>query len=109
MTFRPATILTLIAGATLAFSAPALAAKPKAPPPVVLVGCPVTGMPPVCTEMSGRGGMVFNVSLAVPPAPVGTFIILRGTPSQAHSFCRGTVLQDIRWRPIPKPCPKPKM
>jgi hypothetical protein len=108
MTFRPATILTLIAGATFAFSTPTLAAKPKAPRPVVLVGCPSTGVPAVCTEMS-RGGTVYNVSLAVPPAPIGTFIILRGTPSQAHSFCRGTVLQNIAWRPLPKKCPKPKM
>ncbi len=109
MIFRPATILTLIGGATLAFSAPALAATPKAPRPVVLLGCPSMGIPAVCTEISGPGGKIFNISSAVPPAPIGKFIILRGTPSQAHSFCRGTVLQNIAWRPIPKACPKPKV
>ncbi|HEV7407615.1 MAG TPA: hypothetical protein VGO01_03930 [Bradyrhizobium sp.] len=108
MTFRPATILMLIAGATLTFSTPTLAAKPKAPRPVLLLGCPSTGVPAVCTEMS-RGGTVYNVSLAVPAAPIGTFIILSGTPSQAHSFCRGTVLQNIGWQRLLKPCPKPKM
>jgi hypothetical protein len=105
MTFRQATILTLIAGVTLAFSAPALAAKPKAPRPVLLVGCPFIGVPAVCTEMKGPHGAAFNVTSATPPAPVGKFIILKGTPSDAHSFCRGTVLQNIVWRETKRRCP----
>jgi hypothetical protein len=105
MTTRPATILTLIAGATLAFSAPALAAPPAKT--VLLSGCPTMGIPAVCTEMS-RGGTVYNVTGAVPPAPIGKFIRLIGKESQAHSFCRGIVLQNIRWRLIPGACPAPK-
>jgi hypothetical protein len=106
MTYRPATILTLIAGATLAFSVPALAAPPAKT--VLLAGCPTMGNPSVCTEMS-RGGTIYNVSLAVPPAPIGKYILLRGVESQAHSFCRGIVLQNIRWRETRRACPKPKM
>ena len=105
MTTRPATILTLIAGATLAFSAPALAAPPAKT--VVISGCPTMGIPAVCTEIS-RGGTVYNISLADPAAPIGKYILLRGTESQAHSFCRGIVLQNIRWRLIPGACPAPK-
>ena len=105
MTYRPATILTLIAGATLAFSASALAAPPAKT--VVLSGCPTMGIPAVCTEIS-RGGTVYNVTGAVPPAPIGKYIRLRGVESQAHSFCRGIVLQNIRWRLMPGACPAPK-
>jgi hypothetical protein len=105
MTFRPATILTLIAGATLAFSAAALAAPPAKT--VVIAGCPTTGIPQVCTEMSG-GGKIYNVSGADPAAPIGKYIRLRGVESQAHSFCRGIVLEKIRWRPTKRACPGPK-
>jgi hypothetical protein len=105
MTSRSATILTLIAGATLTFSAAALAAPPAKT--VVIAGCPTTGIPQVCTEISG-GGKTYNVSGAVPPAPIGKYIRLRGVESQAHSFCRGIVLQNIRWRLIPGVCPMPK-
>jgi hypothetical protein len=105
MISRPATILTLIAGATLTFSAAALAAPPAKT--VMLAGCPTTGIPAVCTEMSGHG-KIYNVSLADPPAPIGKFILLRGVESQAHSFCRGIVLQNIRWRPTKRACPGPK-
>ena len=106
MISRPATILTLIAGATLAFSAAALAAPPAKT--VMLAGCPTAGMPQVCTEMSGHG-KIYNISGAVPPAPIGKFILLRGVESQAHSFCRGIVLQNIRWRETKRACPMPKM
>jgi hypothetical protein len=106
MISRPATILTLIAGAALAFAAPALAAPPAKT--VMLAGCPTVGMPPVCTEMSGHG-KIYNVSLADPAAPIGKFILLRGVESQAHSFCRGIVLQNIRWRPTTRACPMQKM
>ena len=105
MTSRPATILTLIAGATLTFSAAALAAPPAKT--VMIAGCPTMGNPAVCTEMSA-GGTVYNITGAVPPAPIGKYILLRGTESQAHSFCRGIVLQNIRWRLIPGVCPPPK-
>jgi hypothetical protein len=106
MTFRPATILTLIAGATLIFSAAALAAPPAKT--VRLAGCPTMGNPAVCTEMSG-GGTVYNISLADPAAPIGKYILLRGVESQAHSFCRGIVLEKIRWRETKRACPMPKM
>jgi hypothetical protein len=105
MTSRSATILTLIAGATLTFSAAALAAPPAKT--VMLAGCPTTGIPAVCTEMSG-GGKIYNVSGAVPAAPIGMYILLRGVESQAHSFCRGIVLEKIRWRPTKRACPAPK-
>src|ERR1700730_11069038 len=95
MISRPATILALIAGATLTFSAAALAAPPAKT--VMLAGCPTVGIPQVCTEMTGHG-KIYNVSGAVPPAPIGKYILLRGVESQAHSFCRGIVLQNIRWR-----------
>src|SRR3977135_3057815 len=105
MTYRPATILTLIAGATLAFSAPALAAPPAKT--VMIAGCPTMGSPSVCTQMT-RGRLVYNVSLADPAVPTRKYIRLRGVESQAHSFCPGTVLQNIRWRLIPGACPAPK-
>ena len=66
------------------------------------------GNPAVCTEMT-RGSRVYNVSLATPPAPIGKYILLVGVESQAHSFCRGTVLQNIRWRETKRACPRPKM
>jgi hypothetical protein len=103
MTTRPATILALIAGATLAFSAAALAAP--AARTITIVGCPTMGSPPVCTQMT-RGRLVYNVSLADPAAPIGKYIVLRGVESQAHSFCPGTVLQNIRWRETKGACPK---
>jgi hypothetical protein len=106
MTSRPARLLTLIAGATLTFSIAALAAPPAKT--VMLAGCPTAGMPAVCTEMTGHG-KEYNVSLANPPAPIGKFILLRGVESQAHSFCRGIVLQNIRWRATKRACPGPKM
>jgi type IV secretory pathway TrbL component len=106
MISRSATILTLIAGASLAFSAAALAAPPAKT--VVIGGCPTMGNPAVCTEM-GAGGTTYNITGAVPPAPIGKYIILRGTESQAHSFCRGIVLQNIRWRETKRACPMPKM
>ena len=106
MTYRPATILTLIAGATLAFSAPVLAAPPAKT--VLLAGCPTMGIPAVCTEMN-QGGKAYNVTGAVPPAPIGKYILLRGVESQAHSFCRGIVLEKIRWRETKRACPMPKM
>jgi hypothetical protein len=106
MTYRPATILTLIAGAALTFSTAATAAPPAKT--VMLAGCPTMGNPSVCTEMAGPKG-VFNVSLAVPAVPIGTYILLRGVESQAHSFCRGIVLEKIRWRPTKRACPMPKM
>jgi hypothetical protein len=107
MTFRPATILMFIAGATLACAAPALA-KVKGPRPVVLQGCPFAGVPSLCTEMKGPHGAVFNVTAAAPPAPVGKFIILQGTPSDAHSFCQGTPLQNISWKETKRRCPPSK-
>jgi hypothetical protein len=106
MTFRPATILTLIAGATLVFSAAASAAPPART--VRLAGCVAVGMPAVCAEMTARNGDVFNVSLADPPVPPNTFVLLTGKESQAHSFCRGIVLQDIKWKPTKRACPQPK-
>jgi hypothetical protein len=105
MTFRPATILTLIAGAAFTFSAAALAAPPAKT--VMIGGCPTMGNPAVCTEISA-GGMTYNITGAVPPAPIGKYILLRGTESQAHSFCRGIVLQNIRWRETKRACPPPK-
>jgi hypothetical protein len=105
MTYRPATILTLIAGATLAFSAAALAAPPAKT--IMIAGCPTMGNPPVCTQMT-RGRLVYNVSLADPAAPIGKYIVLRGVESQAHSFCPGTVLQNIRWRETKRACSAPK-
>jgi hypothetical protein len=106
MTSRPVTILTLIAGATLTFSAAALAAPPAKT--VMIRGCPTMGIPATCTEISA-GGMVYNITGAVPPAPIGTYILLRGTESQAHSFCRGIVLEKIRWRPTKRACTGLKM
>jgi hypothetical protein len=109
MTFRQATILTSIAGVTLAFSAPALAAKAKGPVDVVLRGCPYKGVPEFCTMMKGPNGKVYNVTSAVPPAPVGTIvIILRGVAAGEVSPCGGTVLQGIAWQPTRMLCPKPK-
>jgi hypothetical protein len=105
MTTRPATILTLIAGVALTFSAPALAAPPAKT--VLLAGCPTVGIPAVCTEMS-QGGTAYNITGAVPPAPIGKYILLRGTESQAHSFCRGIVLQNIKWRETKRACPPAK-
>jgi hypothetical protein len=105
MTSRSATILTLIAGATLTFSAAALAAPPAKT--VMIAGCPTTGIPAVCTEMTS-GGTTYNISGAVPPAPIGKYILLRGVESQAHSFCRGIVLEKIRWRATKRACPMPK-
>jgi hypothetical protein len=108
MTFRSATILTLIAGVTLAFSAPAFAATPKGPAAVVVRGCPYKGVPDFCVLMKAPNGTVYNVTGAVPPVPVGTIvIILKGTPGGAH-VCGGNVLQNITWRPTRMLCPKPK-
>jgi hypothetical protein len=109
MTVRSATILMLIAGVSLAFSAPAMAAKPKGPAPVVLKGCPYKGVPDFCIMMKGPGGKVYNITSAAPPAPVGTLVvILKGIPSGDVSPCGGTVLQNIMWQPTRKACPKPK-
>jgi hypothetical protein len=108
MTFRDATILTLIAGVTVAFSAPALAAK-KGPASVLIRGCPYKGVPEFCVMMKGPGGKAYNVTSAVPPAPVGEIvIILSGAPSDNVSPCGGTVLQNITWQPTRMLCPKPK-
>jgi hypothetical protein len=107
MTSRSTTLLTLIAGAPLTFSAPAVAAPPGKP--VLVSGCPTMGSPSVCTEMR-RGNTTYNVSAATPAAPIGKFILLLGRESQAPSFCRGIVLQNIQWREIPGACPPaPKM
>ncbi len=108
MTYRPATILTLIAGATLAFSAPALAATPKGPGPVFLMGCPYKGVPDFCVMMKSPNGTVYNITSAGPLVPIGTVaIVLKGTPG-GFSPCGGTVLQDIVWIPTPRSCGKPK-
>jgi hypothetical protein len=106
MTFRQATILTLTAGVTLAFSAPALAAKPA---PVLVRGCPYKGVPDFCVMMKGPRGKVYNVTSAVPPAPIGTLvIILQGASFGEVSPCGGTALQNITWQPTRMLCPKPK-
>jgi hypothetical protein len=103
MTLRREAILTLVAVA--AFSAPAFA-KPKGPAPVILAGCPYPGFQSFCTEMKGRDGTVYNVTGAVPPVPVKTFILLKGTPAGVINLCNGIVLKDIVWRPTRRACPK---
>jgi hypothetical protein len=109
MTFRPAIILTLVAGVTLAFAPPASAAKPKGPAPLLLRGCPYKGVPDFCVMMKGPQGKVYNITSAAPPAPIGTLvIILQGVPSGDVSPCGGTVLQNITWQPTRMLCPKPK-
>jgi hypothetical protein len=109
MTFRCAMILTLTASVALAFSAPAFAAKPKGPAKVVIRGCPYKGVPEFCVMMKGPNGTAYNVTGAVPPAPIGsTVIILQGTASGNVGPCGGTVLQDITWQPTRMLCPKPK-
>ena len=106
MTLRREAILTLAAVA--AFSTPAFAkpAKPAGPKPVIIAGCPYPGFQSFCTEIKGRDGTVYNVTGAVPPAPVKTFILLKGTPAGAVSLCNGIVLKDIVWRPTRRACPK---
>src|SRR5437764_15415882 len=100
MKFRSGTILTLIAGATLAVSAPALAAKPKGPAPVVIRGCPYKGVPDFCVMMKAPKGQVYNVTSAAPPAPIGaTVIILQGVATGEVGRCGCTVLENIRSQP----------
>ena len=106
MTLRQTTILTLVAVA--AFSAPAVA-KPTGPKPVIVAGCPAPGFQSFCTEIKGRDGTVYNVTGAVPPAPLKTFILLKGTPAGAVNLCNGIVLKDIVWRATRRACPKQAM
>jgi hypothetical protein len=103
MTLRHTTILALVAVA--AFSAPAFA-KPKGPAPVIIAGCPTPGFQSFCTEIKGRDGTVYNVTGAVPPVPLKTFILLKGTPAGAVNLCNGLVLRDIVWRATRRACPK---
>jgi hypothetical protein len=103
MTLRREAILTLVAVA--AFSAPAFA-QAKGPAPVRLAGCPTPGFQSFCTEIKGRDGTVYNVTGAVPPVPVKTYILLKGTPAGVVNLCNGIVLKDIVWRATKRACPK---
>ena len=103
MTLRHTTMLALVAVA--AFSAPAFA-KSMGPAPVLVAGCPYPGFQSFCTEIKGRDGTVYNVTGAVPPTPVGTFILLKGTPAGVVNLCNGIVLKDIVWRATRRACPK---
>jgi hypothetical protein len=91
------------ANAEMAAPTPTKPAKPKT---VTVTGCAAKGVPDVCTVIKGPKDATYNISSANPPAPVGQKVSLKGTVTDKHSICGGTVLDNITWRAVKGKCPK---
>ena len=94
-------VVMLGSGAGAEMLAPTKAPKTKT---VNFLGCATRGVPEFCVMIKGPGGANYNVSDANPGVPIGRRVRLTGTVTDKMSPCFGTVLDNVRWRPVPGVC-----